>query len=85
MRITIQRLISCCPRIQLSRLKLQLLLMLFPHTLQYPEVIQKIQERGDDCARRCRADCDLGSDGESASLLRVDVDERRDQPCYRVE
>ena len=83
--LSIRQLISRGPRIQLSRLELQLPLMFLPHPLQYPEIIQEIQQRGDERARRRRAHRDLGGDGESASLLRVDVDERRDQPRYRVE
>lgn len=59
--------------------------MLIPHTLENPEVVQKVQDRRDDGARCRSAHCDLGSDGESTFLLRVDVDERRDQSSYRIE
>ena len=59
--------------------------MLIPHTLEYPEVVQKVQDRRDDGARCCSDHCDLGSDGEFTFLLRVDVDERRDQSSYRIE
>lgn len=59
--------------------------MLFPYTLQYPEVIQKVQYRGDCRTRRCSSYCDLGGDGEPATMLRVDVDQRRDQSSYRIE
>ena len=59
--------------------------MPFPHTLQYPEVVKKVQDRGDHRARRCSAQRDLGCDGESTALLRVDVDERGDQPSDRIQ
>ena len=59
--------------------------MLFPYSLQYPEVVQKVQDRGDDGAGRRSAYCDLGGDGESTAMLRVDVDERGEQPGYGIE
>ena len=59
--------------------------MPFPYPLQYPEVVQKVQDRGDNRARPRGNYRDLSSDGESAPLLRVDVDQRRDQPGYRIE
>lgn len=82
MRITIWQFIPRPPRIPLSRLELQFFPMFFPHTLQYPKIVQKVQDRGDRRTRRRSAHCDLGSDGELASVLRVDVDERGDQPSY---
>ena len=49
------------------------------HTLQYPEIVQEVQDRGGDGARRCNAEGDPSRDGEVAFLLRVDVYDRRDQ------
>ena len=83
--LLVGQLIPRCPRVLLSRLEPQLLLMSLPHTLQYPEIVQKVQDRGDHSARRRGAHRDLGGDGESTALLRVDVDERRDQPGHRVQ
>ena len=59
--------------------------MLSPDPLQNPEVVQKVQDRGDHSARSCSGYCNLGGDGEPATLLRVDVDQRRDQSSYRIE
>ena len=59
--------------------------MPFPHPLQYPKVIQKVQNRRNNRARRCGAHRDFSRDGEPTPLLRVDVDERRDQACYRIQ
>lgn len=59
--------------------------MLVPHTLQCPEIVEKVQEGRDHGTRRGSAYRDLGRDREPTALLRVDVDERRDQPGGRVE
>ena len=47
--------------------------MLLSNPLQYKEIIQKVQQRRDECARGRDADGDAGRDGEFAALLGVDV------------
>lgn len=59
--------------------------MLIPHTLQCPEIVEKLQEGRDHGTRRRSAHRDLGRDREPTALLRVDVDERGDQPSGRIE
>lgn len=80
--LTLRRLVQRRP---LPRLELQFLLMLFPYSLQYPKVVQKVQDRSDDSARCCSTYRNLGRDGESTAMLRVDVDERGEQPGYGIE
>ena len=80
--LTLWRLVQRRP---LSRLELQFLLMFVPYPLQYPKVVQKVQDRGDDSAGCCSAYRNLGRDGESTAMLRVDVDERGEQPGYGIE
>ncbi len=50
MRVIVWQFVPTYLRITLPGLELQLFLMPFPYALQYPEVVQEIQERGDDGA-----------------------------------
>ena len=80
--ITIRQLI---PRPPSPRLHLQLLLMLLPHPLQYPKIIQKVQDRSDDRTRRRSAHRDLRRNREPPTLLRINIDKRRNEPGDRIE
>lgn len=52
--------------------------MLFPDTLQYPEIVQEVEDGGDESAGGRDGEGDSGRDGELAVLLRVDVYEGGD-------
>ena len=52
---------------------LPFLLVLFPYPLQYPEIVQKVQDGRDERAGGRDGQGDSGRDGEPAVLLRVDV------------
>ena len=80
--ITIRQFI---PRPPLPRLHLQLLLMLLPHPLQYPKIIQKVQYRSNDRTRRRSPQRDLSRNGEPPALLRININERRNEPRYRIQ
>ena len=47
--------------------------MLLPYPLQYPEIVQKVEDRRDEGAGGRDGDGDAGGDGEPAVVLRVDV------------
>lgn len=80
--ITIRQFI---PRPPLPRLHLQLLLMLLPHPLQYPKIIQKVQNRSNNSARRRSPQRDLSRNGEPPTLLRININKRRNEPRYRIQ
>ena len=59
--------------------------MLLPHPLQYPEIIQKVQNRRDDSTRRRSPHRDLSRNREPPALLRINIDKRRNEPRDRIE
>ena len=59
--------------------------MLLPHPLQYPKIIQKVQNRRNNSTRRRSSHRDLGRNGEPPTLLRININERRNEPRDRIK
>ena len=66
-------------------LHLPFLLVLFPYPLQYPEIVQKVENGRDERAGGRDGQGDSGRDGEPAVMLRVDIDESGDEAGEGVE
>ena len=59
--------------------------MLLPHPLQYPKIIQEVQNRRNDRTRRRKPHRDLRRNRELATLLRININKRRNEPRYRIK